>query len=58
MDSTGELRVSFGMGSEIDPAPIAPEVFALPGARHLKGFKTPTSKCGKSRSLLVPAGGR
>jgi len=57
MDSTGELRVSFGMGSEIDPA-AAPEVFALPGARHLKGFKTATSKCGKSRSLLVPAGGR
>jgi hypothetical protein len=46
------------MGSEIDPAPIAPEVFALPGARHLKGFKTATSKCAKSRSLLVPAGGR
>ncbi|MFB3918339.1 MAG: ATP-binding protein [Terriglobales bacterium] len=34
--STGELSVSFGTGSEIDPAPIAPEVFALPGelAKH------------------------
>jgi AAA+ ATPase superfamily predicted ATPase len=38
--STGDVSVSFGAGGEIDPAPIAPEVFALPGelARH-GGFK-------------------
>ncbi len=34
--STGDISVSFGTGSAIDPAPIAPEVFALPGelAKH------------------------
>ena len=29
--TTGEVSVSLGRGSEYDPAPIAPDVFALPG---------------------------
>lgn len=29
--STGEVSVSLGRGSEFDPSPIAPDVFALPG---------------------------
>lgn len=38
--STNEVSVSFAAGGEIDPAPIASEVFTLPGelARH-GGFK-------------------
>jgi len=29
--TTGEVGVSLGKGSEFDPAPIAPDIFALPG---------------------------
>jgi len=29
--TTGEVNVSLGKGSEFDPAPIAPDIFALPG---------------------------
>lgn len=29
--SSGEVSVSLGRGSEFDPAPIAPDIFALPG---------------------------
>ena len=29
--ATGEISLSLGKGTEFDPAPIAPEIFALPG---------------------------
>jgi AAA+ ATPase superfamily predicted ATPase len=29
--ATGEISLSLGKGTEVDPAPIAPEIFALPG---------------------------
>jgi uncharacterized protein len=35
--STGDIAVSFGNGGETDPAPIAEEVFALPGELSKRG---------------------
>src|SRR5262249_43913093 len=38
--STGEVNVSLGKGAGFDPAPIAPDVFALPGELSKKaGFR-------------------
>jgi hypothetical protein len=35
--STGEVKLSLGKGVDFDPAPLAPEVFALPGEITRKG---------------------
>ncbi|MGH9453380.1 MAG: AAA family ATPase [Terriglobia bacterium] len=35
--ATGEVKLSLGKGLDVDPAPLAPEVFALPGELATKG---------------------
>ena len=35
--ATGEVKFSLGKGIDVDPAPLAPEVFALPGDLAAKG---------------------